>query len=299
MGTPFGCPAGRNEMDDGDSILTILDQGGALNIAHRGARSLAPENTLEAARQAFAAGSHMWEIDVVATRDGQLVVIHDETLERTSNVREVFPDRAPWRVCDFTLAEIRRLDFGSWFLLKDPFGQIAAGAVSATDRSKLAGLKAPTLEEALGFTRDARRLINIEIKDQRSTPHHATVVEQVVSLVDALRLTTQVIVSSFHHPYLERARALSPTLVCGILTSRKLRGVRNSLLRLAPAVYHPRVSAILPDEIHALRGEGFHVLVWVVNDRSDMTRLLESGASGLFTDFPQVLGELLASAAPS
>jgi glycerophosphoryl diester phosphodiesterase len=275
------------------SIFQTLARGCILNIAHRGARSLAPENTLEAARKAFAVGAHMWELDVCATRDGELLVLHDETLERTSNAAEILPHRCPWRVCDFSLDEIRRLDFGSWFVRTDPFGQIASGAVSQADCRRYVGLQAPTLEEALTLTRNADRWVNIEIKDQRATPHHATIVEKVVSLVHKLGMADRVIVSSFHLPYLERTRALSPSMVCGILTNRKIRGVRKTLPQLAPAIYHPKATAIDAGQIRSLRDDGFHVLIWVVNDRQTMIRLLESGASGLFTDFPQVLSEVL------
>ena len=98
-----------------------------LNIAHRGARSLAPENTLAAAQKGLDTGADMWELDVGMTADGALFLIHDDTLERTSNAAQVFPQRAPWRVHEFTFDEIRQLDFGSWFVEQDPFGQIAAG----------------------------------------------------------------------------------------------------------------------------------------------------------------------------
>ena len=67
-----------------------------LNIAHRGARSLAPENTLAAARKALGCGADMWELDVGMTADGVLILIHDNTLTRTSNVLEIFPERTPW-----------------------------------------------------------------------------------------------------------------------------------------------------------------------------------------------------------
>ncbi len=75
-----------------------------LNIAHRGARSLAPENTLAAARLGLEIGADLWELDVAATSDEQLVVLHDDTLERTSNAQQVFPGRAPWTVSTFSLA---------------------------------------------------------------------------------------------------------------------------------------------------------------------------------------------------
>ena len=95
-----------------------------LNIAHRGASSLAPENTLAAARKALDLGADMWELDVQMTADGELVILHDNTLKRTSNVETIFPVRRPWRVHQFNLNEIRQLDFGSWFEEQDPFGQV-------------------------------------------------------------------------------------------------------------------------------------------------------------------------------
>lgn len=83
--------------------------------------SPAPENTLAAARKGLEIGADMWELDVQLTADGALILMHDDTLECTSNIEEVYPDRWLWRVLDFTLAEIRQLDFGSWFNLAGVF----------------------------------------------------------------------------------------------------------------------------------------------------------------------------------
>src|SRR5512133_417819 len=157
-----------------------------LNIAHRGARSLAPENTLAAARKALEIGADMWELDVAVTADGELVVLHDDTLERTSNVQEVFPDRRPWAVYTFTLAELRKLDFGSWYNQKDPFKQIAQGAVTQAMQQSYVGEPIPTLEEALTFTKDNHWRVNVEIKDATGTPGDKDVVEKVVALIDKL-----------------------------------------------------------------------------------------------------------------
>jgi glycerophosphoryl diester phosphodiesterase len=84
-----------------------------LTIAHRGASAEAPENTLAAVRRAVELGADAVELDVQRSRDGALNVMHDTTLERTTSVRQAFPGRAPWRVADFNLDEIRRLDAGS------------------------------------------------------------------------------------------------------------------------------------------------------------------------------------------
>jgi glycerophosphoryl diester phosphodiesterase len=84
-------------------------------VAHRGSSGAAPENTLAAVELALAHRADVVENDIQRTKDGELVVMHDLTLARTTDVEEVFPDRAPWNVADFTLAEIKQLDAGSWF----------------------------------------------------------------------------------------------------------------------------------------------------------------------------------------
>jgi glycerophosphoryl diester phosphodiesterase len=115
-------------------------------IAHRGASAYAPENTLAAVDKADDLGIRWVENDVQRTKDGELVVIHDTTLKRTTDVEEVFPDRSPWKVSDFTLKEVRRLDAGSWF------------------SPSYAGARVPTLEEYLDRVSDNHQKLLLEIK---------------------------------------------------------------------------------------------------------------------------------------
>ncbi|NED81407.1 glycerophosphodiester phosphodiesterase, partial [Streptomyces sp. SID11233] len=84
-------------------------------VGHRGAPAYAPENTLPSVDKAAELGFRWVENDVQRTKDGELIVLHDTTLTRTTDVEQVFPDRAPWNVRDFTAAEIARLDAGSWY----------------------------------------------------------------------------------------------------------------------------------------------------------------------------------------
>src|ERR1700754_1967433 len=86
-----------------------------VNVAHRGASAYAPENTIPALDLAGARGADVFEFDVQETKDHKLVLMHDATLARTTNVERVLPGLSPWRVGDLTLAQIRRLDAGSWF----------------------------------------------------------------------------------------------------------------------------------------------------------------------------------------
>lgn len=264
-----------------------------LNIAHRGARSLAPENTLPAAAKGLSLGADFWELDVAVTQDGELVILHDDTLERTSNVAEVFPERRPWPVEVFTLAELRQLDFGSWFAVKDPFRQVAAGAVSPAELASFAGAAIPTLREALEFTRDNHWRVNIEIKDASGAPGDAFVAERVVELVKELDLLDRVIVSSFNHAYLRRVKAAEADIVTAALVESAAADPVALLQELGAQAYNPGLSAIDAATVQALRASGYDVLVWTVNEEEDMRRLIAWGVSGIFTDFPQRLNALL------
>ena len=264
-----------------------------LNIAHRGARSLAPENTLLAAEKGLALGADLWELDVAVTQDGELVVLHDDTLERTSNAAQVFPNRKPWAVWTFTLAELRQIDFGSWFIEKDPFGQIKAGAVSLEEQASFKGAPIPTLREALAYTRDHNWRINIEIKDASNTPGDAFVVEQVVELVKELDMLDRVIISSFNHDYLKRIHAAEPDLVTAALVDRAVADPVALLEETGAQAYNPGLKYVDETTVRAVRAAGYDVLVWTVNEEEDMRRLIEWGVSGIFTDFPQRLSKVL------
>jgi glycerophosphoryl diester phosphodiesterase len=264
-----------------------------LLIAHRGARSLAPENTIAAARKALEVGADMWELDVGLTADGELLVIHDSTLTRTSNAKEIFPNRRPWSLHLFTLEEIRRLDFGTWFIDEDPFGQTAAGAVSPAETKRYHGEAAPTLRQALGFTRDHNWRVNVEIKDLRGTPGDSEVVRKVVALVEELQMVDRVLISSFNHRYLQEVRERNPRVVTGVLVSKRESDPAALLHELRAQAYHPAVNATRRSEITRLRGAGFQVNIWTVNEAKVMRSLVKAGASGIFTDFPHLLKPLL------
>lgn len=242
-----------------------------------------------AAHKALELGAEMWELDVALTADGQLIVIHDDTLARTSNVADHFPNRSPWPVHTFTLEQIRRLDFGSWFIDQDPFGQIAAGHLSQTDLDSYIGLPVPTLREALSFTRDNDWRVNVEIKNLSGTPGDATIVEQVVALIEMLAMPDRVLISSFNHSYLARVKAANPGLATGVLIKNPVNDPTALLRRFDAQAYHPNATAIPLDTVAELRAQGFDINIWTINDDITMRIFIRTGASGLFTDFPQRL----------
>ena len=271
------------------------NQNRPLNIAHRGARSLAPENTLAAARKGLEVGADMWELDIQMTADGELIVIHDNTLKRTSNVREVFPKRKPWLVHEFTLDEIRLLDFGSWFRKQDPFGQIAAGMVAESDLASYVHQQAPTLREALTFTREHSWSVNLEIKDLSGNPAPHQVAKKVLALVEDLDMVDSVLISSYNQTYLAQIREAHPHVATAVLVSKPHPHPETLLRQLGAQAYHPRLSGFRSADIALLHRQGCRVHVWNVNDRKTMQTLVRAGVDGIFTDFPQLLTSVLSS----
>jgi glycerophosphoryl diester phosphodiesterase len=148
---------------------------------------LAPENTLAAARKAFTLGADLWECDVRFTKDGVPILMHDATLRRTTDCYRKFPTRAPWWVHLFSLAEVERLDAGSWFNQDDPFGQIRAGAIPHAEQQSYIAEPVPTLEEALRFTAERSWRMNIEIKGTAQLGPE-TLARRVVELVQDLEM---------------------------------------------------------------------------------------------------------------
>ncbi|MBS3740200.1 glycerophosphodiester phosphodiesterase [Candidatus Bipolaricaulota bacterium] len=276
-----------------------------LNIAHRGASSIAPENTLIAARKAHQLGADWWELDVRLTQDKQLVVIHDDTLARTTNVEEVYPNRDSLRVEDFTLEEIKNLDAGSWFEVDDPSGEIARGNLAGSDIERYRGIKVPTLREALELTKNLNWRVDLEVKlseapgvavDERPK----TITKGIVSLVEELGMDEEVVVSSFDHSLVKLVEGLNSRIPGGILVKeRQLSPVRS--LQVNGAKFYGVSGSLLTRvqgeetlrKIHEADDE-FEVLVWTVNNLENLKKLTANPlVDGLITDYPQRLTKLL------
>ncbi len=198
-------------------------------VAHRGARSLAPENTLAAAEAALGAGAAMWEFDVRLTGDGELVLMHDLTLRRTTDVRRAYPWRWPWRVAQFTLEELRGLDAGSWFSERDPFGTIASGEVSSAQAEAYRGEPIPTLAEALRWTRDHGMQAVVELKGTSSvlglSRTSRRLADGTLAVIRELGMENQTVISSFDHRLVRYLKARAPDLtVAALMLTMPLTG---------------------------------------------------------------------------
>ncbi len=267
-----------------------------LILAHRGARSLAPENTLAAAYAAWRVGADGWEFDVRLTADGQPVLIHDEALTRTTNARDVFPNRSPWRVDQFTLEEIRRLDAGSWFVQQDPYGTLTSGEVPAELAQTFVGEKVPTLHEALTLTRELDLFANIELKSSTFflSPSDKLLVERVVDLIRELNMQDRVIVSSFNHEMIRYLKGLAPEIAGALLVLSWPGDPATYVHSRGAQAINPSLSAYTPQMAQKVHQAGLGVYVWTVNAPEDLTRLASDPyVTGIITDWPQRLGALL------
>lgn len=290
-----------------------------LNIAHRGARNVAPENTLEAIEKAAQLGADAVEIDVQMSADGSVVVIHDDDLVRCTDARRRFPDRAPWRVFQFEAAEIRSLDAGRWFvaeLAKTPSGRQSwlqslteeedATFIGREGRKRYASgaVQVPLLIECLQTCKRLGLAIHIELKQiPRFYPQLAA---KVVGHIRDADMTHAALVSSFDHVSLASIRTLAPEVRIAVLTSDRLFRPADYLARLGASAYSPAcgedgdamgfgaVTGMLDREtIAEVRDAGYDVYVWTVNDPERMSRLMAAGVSGIYTDYPNRLRRLL------
>lgn len=266
-----------------------------LVIAHRGARSLAPENTLAAAQKALDLGADLWELDVAVTADNELVLMHDDTLDRTCNAKSVFPERSPWNVWDFTLDEIKTLDCGSWYEEKDPFDEIKAGNVSPEELKSYAGIQAPTLREALEFTRDHNWRVNVELKDQPDEARSQAIIDKTVQLVAELGLDSdqQLVISSFNHDYLRKVQELNPNIPVQAITNKLIDDLGGYLGEIGTDTVNPKINTWSYQRMKELGEQGVRFNVWTVNDELTMKALINTGVSGIITDYPQTLIDLI------
>lgn len=293
----------------------LKGQTGVFNIAHRGARAYAPENTLPAFEKAHAFGCRMFEIDVHMSRDGGLIVHHDEQLTRCTDVRDKFPGRSSYYVSDFTVDELRRLDAGNWFarqfalpvtqrewFLRALTDEEQECHVSSYDLALYASgeIRLPTLEQALELAGRIGMMVNIELKNlPRMYPGLA---DAVVDLVESMAMTHSVLISSFDHELLAIVRRRSSVIAIGVLTADRLANPAAYLRLLDADAYHPGLDSLgfssvtgqlEPFGINQVRRQGKGVNVWTCNDKENMRQLIAAGVTGLISDYPNRVGDVL------
>jgi len=234
-----------------------------LAIAHRGASGYAPENTLAAFRKAVAMGAGFIETDLQLSRDARFVAIHDATVARTTNGQGT--------VHDMTLAELRRLDAGSWFA------------------SEFAGERIPTIEEILEFAKKHDVVFYLEMKPSGSWGgEHA-----LISAVRDAGEVARTVVISFDPVILGNVRKLEPTLMTGLLYEGQISGPIEKALESGARQLAVRGDLVTPRLLRDARQRDLQVVCWTVNHPAHMRLLAEAGVDGIISDYPDRLLELV------
>ena len=233
-----------------------------LAIAHRGASGYAPENTFAAFRKAIAIGAGFIETDLQLSRDARFVAIHDATVNRTTNGQGA--------VHDLTLAELRRLDAGSWF------------------GSEFAGERIPTIEEILEFAKKHDAVFYLELKPSGSWGgEHA--------LISALRESGEIartVVISFDPVMLAGVRKIEPTVMTGLLFDGQISDPVAKAIEIGARQVAVRGSLVTPRLLKEARQRDLQVVCWTVNHPGHMRLLVEAGVDGIISDYPDRLLEL-------
>lgn len=244
-------------------------------VAHRGNSGVAPENTLIAIRQGVEAGAEMVEIDVQRTADGTLIVFHDAVLGRTTN--------GSGKVSAFTYEELSRLDAGSWM------------------GSEYAGEPIPLLSDVLAYLR-GRAYLNIELKRHPggNDPDGARFLDDVLGALHDAGVLGQVLMSSFDHELLARAREVEPAVPCAVILHPEDRALpsERALPVGAKAVVlgkHQLSHARMADA----REHHLPVGVYTINTPDEALRAAQYGARALVSNFPGRVIDVLVSAVPA
>ncbi len=260
-------------------------------IAHRGASMLAPENTLAAAELAVVNQAFGFETDVRITLDGVPILMHDETLERTTDIAEVFPDRVDDRVSSFTLDELRRLNAGLWFIQKDPFGTINSGDVSQTQLGINQGQSIPTLAETLVLMERKGMVIIFDMRYPPSNhPHYSDFFDSVLDISSESGLNGDIwfLVDREH---LKIVQEETPQLTRVIGSDSSDLPKPEKLLDLGYEIVNVD-SGILTKSIEGYREEGLGVNVYTIDQPWLFSQFWLSGVTSVTTNNVQTLSKL-------
>ena len=231
-----------------------------LNFAHRGFKGKYPENTMIAFEKAIDAGADGIEFDVHLSKDGELVIIHDETLERTTDGKSL--------VCEKTLEELKKLNASKLY----PDCEIQ---------------RIPTLREYFEFAKDKDIITNIELKN--SIIDYENIEEKVYDLIKEYNLSEKIIISSFNHESLVRFKNIDPNIKCGVLESSRLYRPWEYVKNLGMEFYHPMNFVVDEEMAEKFAENNIGLNIWFGKADYDYSLYLDYNPTGLITDYPDIV----------
>jgi len=233
-----------------------------LNIAHRGFSGKYPENTMRAFDEAVKAGCDGIETDLHMTKDGILVICHDETINRTTD--------GSGNIAEYNYNELSKFDAGI------KYGQ------------EFQGEKIPSLDEFLAYVKDRDLLINLELKN--NVIDYERMEERVIKKIYEYKLNTRVILSSFNHYSMIKAKKIDSKIKTGLLYSESIYNVHKYAKKLKADALHPFYQYVFDENIvKKIHDMGISINAWTVDSEIHMKKLINLGIDGIITNYPDRL----------
>lgn len=236
-----------------------------INYAHRGASAYFPENTMLSFEKALEMECTGIETDVQMTKDGVLVLIHDEMVDRTTNGHGL--------VKDYTYMELSKLDAGAWM------------------GEEFIGNKVPTVEELIYLTSDKNIILNFEIKS--GVVIYEDIEQKLIDLIYKHKIEHKVILSSFNHYSINKCNKISNEINTGILYMAGIYKPYNYVKTVGANAIHPYFLAVNEEVVKEAKKHKTQVNVFTVNDEAYMKSFLDMKVDGIITDYPDKLHKLM------
>ena len=235
------------------------------NFAHRGFSGKYPENTMLAFQKAVEIGADGVELDVQLTKDGEVVIIHDETIDRTTDGKGY--------VVDYTYEELSKLDASYIYTGKMGFNKI------------------PTLKEYFELAKDLDFVTNIELKT--GINQYLGIEEKVYKLIKEYKLEKKVIISSFNHFSVLRMKKIAPELKCGFLSEDWIIDAGAYTASHGIECFHPRFNNLIPEVVEELKKNNIEINTWTVNKEEDIKDLINKGIDILIGNYPDLVKKII------
>ncbi len=227
-------------------------------LGHRGFAGIYPENTMLAFRKAYESGCDGIELDVQTTKDYEVVIIHDEDIQRTTD--------GIGMIKDYTLKELRQFNAGVHYQEGNEFHPI------------------PTLKEYMEWACHKDILTNIELKN--SVYYYNNLENDVLNLIREFQLEGKILLSSFNHASILKCKQLNSKIPVGFLIDGCIGNAGVYARKMGVECMHPYFAALTGEEIQICKEQKIRINTWTVNEEEDMKRLVSAGVDMIITDFP-------------
>lgn len=268
-------------------VVPVVQQAAAhriLDVGHRGASAYAPENTIASFKQARARHADMFELDVQQTKDHKLVIMHDSTLARTTDVEHVYPKLKPWKVSQLTLRQVKKLDAGSWYA------------------RKYKGERVPTLDEVLSAMRGTGAGMLLELKSPVLYPGIEGRVAAALKRHRSYWLgakgapaQSRLVVQSFDWASVKRFHKDLPGVPTALLGMTKAKDLKK--VAAYADLVNPSYGELTRSYVKQVHAAHLRLLTWTVNSKTTMAKAVDLGVDGVVTNKPDVLHTVLKASA--